>query len=190
MLVIQRPTVEAIGEAVKALSAEVLAAEPAVPWKAIARMRDQLTHRYFDTDHAIERVVEVRDRLDERAAVLLDLVDEVRRQPAASETLRNELPDGRRGVGRVLQCGGGWRHQPEAQAQREGRQPGRNHAVVLGNRMRSMLSELRAMRRERGLRHHDRDRRAARATGTRAPARTRVTGAMVTSGRVPGTMGR
>jgi uncharacterized protein with HEPN domain len=37
-----------IGEAVKAISAEVLDMEPAVPWKAIARMRDQLAHRYFD----------------------------------------------------------------------------------------------------------------------------------------------
>ncbi|MDH3295253.1 MAG: DUF86 domain-containing protein, partial [Acidimicrobiia bacterium] len=27
--------------------------EPTVPWRAIARMRDHLAHRYFDTDHAV-----------------------------------------------------------------------------------------------------------------------------------------
>ena len=42
-----------IGEAVKDISPDLLEAEPAIPWKAIARMRDHLAHRYFDTDHAI-----------------------------------------------------------------------------------------------------------------------------------------
>ena len=42
-----------IGEAVKALSDGVLAAEPTIPWSEIARMRDHLAHRYFDTSHAI-----------------------------------------------------------------------------------------------------------------------------------------
>jgi uncharacterized protein with HEPN domain len=42
-----------IGEAVKALSADLLSSEPAIPWTQIARMRDHLAHRYFDTDHAI-----------------------------------------------------------------------------------------------------------------------------------------
>ncbi|MFS0893049.1 DUF86 domain-containing protein [Microbacterium sp. 179-I 3D3 NHS] len=42
-----------IGEAVKDLEPEVLAAEPAIPWREIARMRDQIAHRYFDTAHAI-----------------------------------------------------------------------------------------------------------------------------------------
>jgi uncharacterized protein with HEPN domain len=46
-----------IGEAVKAISPDVLAREPDVPWSAIARMRDQLAHRYFDTDHAVVRDV-------------------------------------------------------------------------------------------------------------------------------------
>lgn len=48
-----------IGEAVKAISPEILATAPAVPWSAIARMRDHLAHHYFDTDHAI--VVDVVD---------------------------------------------------------------------------------------------------------------------------------
>jgi uncharacterized protein with HEPN domain len=42
-----------IGEAVKALPAELLDSQPGIPWRQIARMRDHLAHRYFDTAHAI-----------------------------------------------------------------------------------------------------------------------------------------
>ena len=42
-----------IGEAVKEVDPTLLATEPSVPWRAIARMRDHLAHRYFDTDHAV-----------------------------------------------------------------------------------------------------------------------------------------
>lgn len=42
-----------IGEAVKAISPELLATAPEIPWSSIARMRDHLAHHYFDTDHAI-----------------------------------------------------------------------------------------------------------------------------------------
>ena len=42
-----------IGEAVKDLDADTIAGEPGIPWMDIARMRDLLTHRYFDTTHAI-----------------------------------------------------------------------------------------------------------------------------------------
>ena len=42
-----------IGEAVKALPAELLNTQPGIPWRQIARMRDHLAHRYFDTAHAI-----------------------------------------------------------------------------------------------------------------------------------------
>jgi uncharacterized protein with HEPN domain len=42
-----------IGEAVKALHASLLATQPGIPWNQIARMRDHLAHRYFDTAHAI-----------------------------------------------------------------------------------------------------------------------------------------
>lgn len=42
-----------IGEAVKALPASLLDTQPAIPWRQIARMRDHLAHRYFDTAHAI-----------------------------------------------------------------------------------------------------------------------------------------
>lgn len=42
-----------IGEAVKALSPELLAYEPDIPWGQVAGMRDRLAHRYFDTTHSI-----------------------------------------------------------------------------------------------------------------------------------------
>ena len=38
-----------IGEAVKALPAELLDTQPGIPWNQITRMRDHLAHRYFDT---------------------------------------------------------------------------------------------------------------------------------------------
>lgn len=57
-----------IGEAVKGVSPELLGAEPHVPWSAIARMRDYLTHRYFDTDHAI-----VQDVVDNELGRLLEV---------------------------------------------------------------------------------------------------------------------
>ena len=40
-----------IGEAIKAVSTELLDTEPGPPWSDIARMRDRLAHRYFDTNH-------------------------------------------------------------------------------------------------------------------------------------------
>lgn len=42
-----------IGEAVKDIDALLLASEPEIPWQDVTGMRDHLTHRYFDTDHAI-----------------------------------------------------------------------------------------------------------------------------------------
>jgi uncharacterized protein with HEPN domain len=42
-----------IGEAVKDFDPELLAAEPGIPWRDVAGMRDQLAHRYFDTAHGI-----------------------------------------------------------------------------------------------------------------------------------------
>ena len=41
-----------IGEAIKALPAQLLETEPQTAWTDIARMRDRLTHRYFDTQHS------------------------------------------------------------------------------------------------------------------------------------------
>lgn len=58
-----------IGEAVKSVSPELLATEPSVPWSEVARMRDRLTHRYFDTLHSIVEHTATRD-LDELTAAV------------------------------------------------------------------------------------------------------------------------
>lgn len=42
--------IEIIGEAVKNLSAELVASESAVPWRLIAGTRDRLIHGYFKVD--------------------------------------------------------------------------------------------------------------------------------------------
>lgn len=42
-----------IGEAVKCLPGSLLERQPTIPWKEVARMRDHLAHRYFDTSHSI-----------------------------------------------------------------------------------------------------------------------------------------
>ncbi len=52
-----------IGEAIKAISPALLATERDIPWKNIAAMRDQLAHRYIDTEHAIVNAT-VTDDLD------------------------------------------------------------------------------------------------------------------------------
>lgn len=58
-----------IGEAVKDLGAQTRAFEPDIPWSDIARMRDQLAHRYFDTAYSIVRATAERDVPDLAAAV-------------------------------------------------------------------------------------------------------------------------
>jgi uncharacterized protein with HEPN domain len=66
-----------IGEAVKALPAELLATDPSIPWSQIARMRDNLAHRYFDTDHAIVQATVDND---------LDELDTPARRPLSTST--------------------------------------------------------------------------------------------------------
>jgi uncharacterized protein with HEPN domain len=65
-----------IGEAVKALPRDLLESEPGLPWSEIARMRDQLAHRYFDTTHAIVASTVTQDLPVLREAItrLLDVV--------------------------------------------------------------------------------------------------------------------
>ena len=41
---------EVIGEAAKALSPELYAAHPHIPWKKMSGMRDRLIHGYFDVN--------------------------------------------------------------------------------------------------------------------------------------------
>lgn len=60
---------EIIGEAVKGLSDEFRAARPAIPWGAIARMRDRLIHGYWDIDLEAVWVTIQRDLPELRSAV-------------------------------------------------------------------------------------------------------------------------
>ncbi len=65
-----------IGEAVKAIPTEVTDREPNIPWSQIARMRDNLAHRYFDTSHAIVQATITNDLPE-----LLDAVTRLIRSP-------------------------------------------------------------------------------------------------------------
>jgi uncharacterized protein with HEPN domain len=71
-----------IGEAVKALPDDLLATQPLIPWRQIARMRDHLAHRYFDTAHAI-----LQATVDE------DLPDLERAVQALTRSAEKEDPD-------------------------------------------------------------------------------------------------
>ena len=51
-----------IGEAVKDISPDLLAHEPAIPWRDVAGMPDHLTHRSFDTDHSLVTAPSDRSR--------------------------------------------------------------------------------------------------------------------------------
>ena len=72
-----------IGEAVKGIDPDLLDGAPAVPWKEIARMRDHLAHRYFDTDHAIVEDV-VDNDLSPIAEAVQSLIDQINRDDASS----------------------------------------------------------------------------------------------------------
>jgi len=63
-----------IGEAVKALPAGLLNTQADIPWRQIARMRDHLAHRYFDTAHAILQAT-VDDDLPELERAIHALAD-------------------------------------------------------------------------------------------------------------------
>lgn len=58
-----------IGEAIKALPANLTNMEAAIPWPEIAQMRDRLAHHYFDTSHAIVAATVDRDLPELDAAV-------------------------------------------------------------------------------------------------------------------------
>jgi uncharacterized protein with HEPN domain len=62
-----------IGEAVKALPKALLDTHPDIPWSEVARMRDHLAHRYFDTTHAVVRAT-VDNDLDELLAAVRELL--------------------------------------------------------------------------------------------------------------------
>ena len=72
-----------IGEAVKHLDPGLLQSVPDIRWRAIARIRNQLAHHYFDTDHAIvtQAVTEELPRHRDAVAALIQRIDE---QPTSS----------------------------------------------------------------------------------------------------------
>jgi uncharacterized protein with HEPN domain len=65
-----------VGEAVKALPRDVTSTEPDIPWTQIARMRDHIAHRYFDTSHAIITATVQHD-----LPQLADAVDRLQAKP-------------------------------------------------------------------------------------------------------------
>lgn len=75
-----------IGEAVKDLDPQLLDLEPSVPWREIARMRDQLTHRYFDTQREIVQDVIDHD-LDALQAAVGTLLARVTDAASSQTTL-------------------------------------------------------------------------------------------------------
>ena len=90
-----------IGEAVKALPAELLDTQPGIPWRQIARMRDHLAHRYFDTAHAIlqatvdDDLPELERAVDALAKILPDEDqpdDDATSEGAPGEDPRSEEP--------------------------------------------------------------------------------------------------
>ena len=83
-----------IGEAVKALPAEMLSSQPGIPWSQIARLRDHLAHRYFDTDHAILQ-----------ATVDNDLPELERALEALTETPAGRRPARRRSASEIADRG-------------------------------------------------------------------------------------
>jgi len=62
-----------IGEAVKALPADLLASQPQVPRREIAKLRDLLAHHYYRVDaQVIRRTVEApMEQLTDAVALLI-----------------------------------------------------------------------------------------------------------------------
>lgn len=79
-----------IGEAVKALPAELTSDESGIPWRQIARMRDHLAHRYFMTELEI-----IQGTIDTDLAPLQNAVNRMRTRLATGsgeEAPRSEEP--------------------------------------------------------------------------------------------------
>ena len=81
-----------IGEAVKALPAELLDTQPGIPWRQIARMRDHLARRYFDTAHAILQAT-VDDDLPELERAIQALAEALPDEDTSSKDPPIEEPE-------------------------------------------------------------------------------------------------
>lgn len=58
-----------IGEAIRAISPELLATETKIPWAQIGAMRNYIAHQYFDTAHDIVAATVSQDLPELRQAV-------------------------------------------------------------------------------------------------------------------------
>ena len=67
-----------IGEAVKSIDAALLNTEPDIPWSEIAKLRDKLTHHYFDLSRGL-----LRDTVDSDLRPLRDAVDRLSKRTGA-----------------------------------------------------------------------------------------------------------
>ena len=74
-------SIEIIGEATKNLPTEWREAYAEIPWRNIARMRDKLTHHYFDTDFEFVWLV-MQTQIDPLGETVARMLQEL---PAASE---------------------------------------------------------------------------------------------------------
>lgn len=88
-----------IGEAVKALPTDMLDTQPGIPWRQIARMRDHLAHRYFDTAHGILQATVDDDlpELERAVRALADVLpdDDQPSEDASSQALPGDQPRGK-----------------------------------------------------------------------------------------------
>lgn len=69
-------SIEIIGEAAKQMPADTRNAHPAIPWKAVAGMRDRLIHGYFSVDYDIVWDV-VQNKLPELRPQIKQLLEEL-----------------------------------------------------------------------------------------------------------------
>ena len=71
-------SIEIIGEATKNLPAEWREVYPGIQWRNIARMRDELTHHYFDTDFEFVWIV-LQKLIDPLGGTVLRMLEEIPR---------------------------------------------------------------------------------------------------------------
>lgn len=69
-------SIEIIGEATKNLPAEWLEAYPQIQLRNIARMRDKLTHHYFDTDFEFVWIV-LQTQIDPLGETVARMLEEL-----------------------------------------------------------------------------------------------------------------